>query len=41
MWGMNVAVPFGADEYGFVAVAVIMAVVLLATLVAFRRMRIL
>ena len=41
MWGMNVAVPFGADEYGFVAIAVIMAVVLLATLVAFRRMRIL
>jgi magnesium transporter len=41
MWGMNVAVPFGLENYGFAAVAVIMVIVLVATIIAFRRLRIL
>ncbi len=41
MWGMNVPVPFGLHDLGFWVVLVLMAVVLVVTLLAFRRMRIL
>jgi magnesium transporter len=41
MWGMNVNVPFGDAELGFEIVIAIMIGVLVVTLVAFRRLRLL
>jgi magnesium transporter len=37
LWGMNVRVPFGDSEFGFEMLAAIMIVVLVTTLIAFRR----
>ncbi len=41
LWGMNVPVPFGDWEFGFEILAAIMVAVLIGTLVAFRRMKLL
>jgi magnesium transporter len=41
MWGMNVPVPFGDWEHGFEILVAVMIGVLVLTLVAFRRLRLL